>query len=267
MLRRDRFVVLAALGTVTVLSWAYIIVLALQMNMGSMDTSGFRMAVTATGMVMTPAFQPWTGTEFVFTVAMWAIMMVGMMTPSAAPIILLYARIGRQAAAQGKPFASTGWFVSGYVLVWTAFSLAATSAQWGLDRAAMLTPAMTSSSTVLGSIVLIAAGAYQWTPFKNRCLTQCQSPLQFILQNGGFRRNSFDSLRLGVRHGAYCLGCCWALMALLFVGGVMNVLWIAVLAVLVLVEKVIPAGHFIPRAAGAMLVFAGIWLLLPRNAI
>src|SRR5687767_13196913 len=150
------------------------------MNMRGMDMTGFRMAATAAGMVMAPAFQAWTATEFAFTLAMWIIMMIGMMTPSAAPIILLYARVGRQAANQGEPFASTGWFASGYILAWSGFSLAATVVQWALDRAALITPAMATASAALGSLVLLAAGIYQWTPLKNKCLVHCQSPLQFL---------------------------------------------------------------------------------------
>ena len=264
VLLRDRFVVFAALGALALLSWAYIIHLALQMNMGGMDMNGFRMAATTAGMVMTPAFEPWTGTEFLFTVIMWVVMMIGMMTPSAAPIVLLYARVSRQAAADGKPFASTGWFFSGYLVAWIAFALVATDAQWLLDRLALLTPGMTTASTRLGSVVLIAAGIYQWTPLKDKCLVQCQSPLQFIQYAGGFRGDTVGSIRLGMSHGTYCVGCCWALMTLLFVGGVMNVLWIAVIAMLVLAEKVIPTGRLIPRVAGVLFAVAGIWLMARR---
>jgi predicted metal-binding membrane protein len=264
VLRRDRFVVLAALMTVTVLAWAYVLHLARQMNMGSMDMNGFRMAVTAAGMVMTPAFQSWSGSEFLFTVAMWVVMMIGMMTPSAAPIILLYARVGRQASLRGKPFAATTWFMSGYLLAWIGFSVVAAVSQWGLDRAAMLTPGMAGASVMFGGIVLIASGAYQWSSFKDRCLIQCQSPIQFIHDQGGFRRSRSGSLRLGMSHGAFCVGCCWALMALLFVGGVMNVLWIALIAILVLAEKVIPTRRLVSRFAGLTLVIAGVWLLLSR---
>jgi len=195
---------------------------------------------------------------------MWVVMMIGMMTPSAAPVVLLYARVGRQAAVDGKPFASTGWFFSGYFVAWIAFSLVATDAQWLLDRAALLTPGIATASTLLGSVVLIAAGIYQWTPLKDKCLVHCQSPLQFIQHSGGFRRDTVGSIRLGMSHGTYCVGCCWALMTLLFVGGVMNVLWIAAIAMLVLAEKVIPSGRLIPRLAGLVFAAAGIWLLASR---
>lgn len=265
MLRRDRIVVAAALVGLTVLAWAYVLWLAADMDMGGMDMSDFRMIPAGIG-IMAPALSPWSGMEFAFVLAMWAVMMVGMMTPSAAPMILIYARLGRQAAVAHKPFAATGWFVAGYLVAWTGFALVATLAQWALDRAALLDSSMTSASNVLGGGVLIAAGIYQWAPFKDVCLAKCQSPFLFIQQFGGFRRDAAGATLLGLRHGGYCVGCCWVLMALLFVGGVMNVLWIAFLALLVLFEKLLPFGHWIARAAGVAFLAAGVWLLFTPMA-
>jgi predicted metal-binding membrane protein len=193
---------------------------------------------------------------------MWAMMMAGMMLPSVAPAVLLYARVGRQAAAGNKPFAPTGWFVGGYLLAWAAFALAATAAQWALTQFLLLNPMMASASDTLGGLLLIAAGLYQWTPSKEKCLASCQSPLSFIQRHGGFRRDATGSLRLGAKHGLYCIGCCWVLMALLFVGGVMNVLWIAALTMLVLAEKLLPAGRAVARIAGLGFAAAGFWMLL-----
>jgi len=260
-LRRDRLVVAGALGVLAALAWSYVLWLAADMDMGGMDMSKFRMIPAGMGL-MVPAFAPWSGMEFVLVFAMWVVMMIGMMTPSAAPMILIYARVGRQAAIADKPFAATGWFAAGYFLAWTGFSLIAAAAQWALDRAALLDPMMASASNALGGIVLITAGIYQWTQFKDRCLVNCQSPFQFIQRQGGFRGDIAGSLLLGLRHGAYCVGCCWVLMALLFVGGVMNVLWIALLALLVLLEKLAPAGRLIARLAGVALVAGGAALLL-----
>jgi predicted metal-binding membrane protein len=262
VLRRDRMIVAAALIAMTALAWVYVVWLADDMAMGGMEMADVRMIPAGMGL-MRPALVPWQAIEFVFVFAMWAVMMIGMMTPSAAPMILLYARVGRQAASDGKPFAATGWFLAGYLLVWTSFALVATFVQWALDRAALLSPMMASESTALGGIVLIAAGLYQWTPLKNACLRQCQAPWLFIQNYGGFRRDAAGSLALGARHGLYCVGCCWALMALLFVGGVMNVLWIAAISIFVLAEKVIPAGRLIARLAGAGFIVAGVWLLAP----
>src|SRR5262249_29962408 len=150
------------------------------------------------------------------------------------------------------------WFAAGYVLAWIGFSLAATILQWTIERAALLDSRMTSVSSVLGGLALIATGIYQWTPLKDVCLAQCQTPLQFLMRHGGFRGDVPGCLLLGLRHGAYCVGCCWVLMALLFVDGVMNVLWIALLALLVLLEKLTPFGRWIARTA---CVAAGVWML------
>ena len=161
----------------------------------------------------------------------------------------------------GRPLAATGWFLAGYLSAWVAFSLAAASAQWLLTRLALLTPMMASANGIFGGVLLIAAGLYQWSPLKDICLKQCQTPLGFLMNHGGFRSEPIGALRLGAEHGLYCVGCCWVLMALLFAGGAMNVLWIAGLAILVLVEKVVPTGRLIPRLAGAGLVAAGLFLL------
>jgi predicted metal-binding membrane protein len=260
VLRRDRAVVAAALALIAAAALAYTFWLADSMRMGGMDMTGYRMIPGLD--LMLPATEPWGLGEFCFVFIMWALMMIGMMTPSVSPMILLYARVGRQAMAQDKPFAPTVWFAGGYLLAWGAFSIFATLAQWGLERAALLTPLMESASRIVGGAVLIAAGLYQWSPLKDACLRQCQAPLRFIQHHGGFRRDASGALALGFRHGGYCVGCCWLLMALLFVGGVMNVLWISAIALFVLIEKVVPAGRLLPRTAGACFVLAGLWLMM-----
>jgi predicted metal-binding membrane protein len=256
LLRRDRLTVAAALLIVTLLAWAYVLWLAAADDMAGMDMSGMDMSA------MAPAIRSWAPADFVFMFAMWSVMMMGMMTPSVAPMVLLYAGVGRKASESGSPIASTGWFFAGYLIVWIAFSALATIAQWALTALALLTPMMATSSAVLGGIVLIAVGLYQWTPLKETCLRSCQAPLAFLMSHGGFRDKPLGALRLGMAHGAYCLGCCFALMALLFVGGIMNVLWIAGLTILVLLEKIVPAGRLIPRISGALIGAAGIWLLV-----
>jgi predicted metal-binding membrane protein len=257
VLRRDRLIVAGALGVLVALAWAYVLWLAADMDMGGMDMHGFRMIPAGIGW-MTPIASPWSAVEFVFVFLMWAVMMIGMMAPSVAPMILLYARVGRQGSSAGRPLAATGWFAAGYFLAWIAFSLAATLSQWGLERAALLDSRMASASNALASIVLIAAGVYQWTPLKHVCLLQCQTPFGFLMSHGGFRRDVRGCLVLGLRHGAYCVGCCWILMALLFVVGVMNVLWIALMALLVLLEKLTLSGRWIARAVGVACVVAGV---------
>jgi predicted metal-binding membrane protein len=262
VLRRDRAIVSIALVILTLLAWLYVLRLAADMDMGGMDMTGTRMASTGIRMVMTSSLQPWSGAEFALMFVMWSVMMVAMMLPSATPMVLLYARVGRTAAIDGEPFAPTGWFAAGYLLVWFGFAFAATGAQWTLERAALLTPMMASASKVVGGVLLIVAGLYQWSPLKDTCLAQCQTPLLFIQRYGGFRRNVLGALEIGIRHGAYCVGCCWALMTLLFVGGVMNVLWIAAIAALVLAEKVAAGERLVSRAAGTGLILGGVWLLM-----
>jgi predicted metal-binding membrane protein len=259
--RRDRAIIIVALSVLTVLAWADLVWLADDMSMGGMDMTGFRM-IPAGQSLMMPASEPWKPIEFGYVLAMWAVMMIGMMTPSVAPMILIYARVGRQAVMDGKSFAATAWFVSGYLLGWIAFSVAATSAQWALERASLLTPMMASTSNTLGGVVLIIVGLYQWTPLKEACLFNCQTPLTFMLRHGGFRADPAGALTLGLRHGIYCIGCCWALMTLLFVVGVMNLFWIAALAILVLLEKVISSGRIIAQLAGVVFMVGGGSMLI-----
>ncbi|HWG70994.1 MAG TPA: DUF2182 domain-containing protein [Steroidobacteraceae bacterium] len=265
VLRRDGVVVRAALIAVTALAWGYVIWLAADMDMRAADMAGWRMIPAGMGL-MVPALAPWHGLEFALVLAMWMVMMLGMMTPSAAPMILIYARMGRLSAARGTPFAATGWFAAGYLLVWSAFSLAATAAQWALQRAALLDSNMSAGGAVPAAVILIAAGVYQWTSLKAGCLRQCRAPFAFIQRQRGFRRDARGALRLGLKHGAYCLGCCWMLMALLFAGGVMNVLWIAAITLVVLAEKILPAGWLLSRISGVAFAAAGAWLLL-RSAL
>jgi predicted metal-binding membrane protein len=267
LLRRDRLLVAGALGVIAALAWAYVLWLTADMNMAGMNMSpadpearGFRMVPAGMGM-MAPATSPWSAIEFAFVFVMWAVMMIGMMAPSAAPMILMYARVGRQGRIAGKPFAATGWFAAGYFLAWAGFSLVATLIQWVLERRALLDVSMASANRLLGAGVLIAAGLYQWTPMKSACLAHCQSPFHFLVSHGGFRSDVRGCLHFGLVHGTYCVGCCWILMALLFVVGVMNVLWIALLSLLVLLEKLTLWGQWIARIAGVLSIVAGTWLL------
>jgi predicted metal-binding membrane protein len=261
LLRRDRRIVAVALAAISMLAWFYVLWLAEAMRMPGMEISGVRMDANPLAPAMMPHGQPWSAVEFTLMFAMWTIMMVGMMVPSSAPMVLLYARVGRQAMADGSPIAGGWWFFAGYLLVWTLFSLGATTAQWGLERAALLTGSMASTSKYLGAVILLVAGGYQFTPIKAACLSKCQAPLAFIQRHGGFRRDARGALALGVRHGAYCVGCCWALMALLFIVGVMNVLWLAGIAVFTLLEKIVPAQRMVSRLGGVGLIAGAIWLL------
>jgi predicted metal-binding membrane protein len=241
-LRRDRLLVVCALLVVIALSWTYLLAGA-GMSMHEMD-----------GMLMPMRMGPWTLGYAGLVLVMWSVMMVAMMLPSAAPMILLYSAIARR-RAQGAATGAPGMFAFGYVTVWAGFSVAAVALQFGLEKAALLSPMMETTSVAFAGAVLIAAGVYQWMPLKQTCLRHCRSPLEFLTTQ--WRNGNRGALVMGLRHGGYCLGCCWLLMLLLFVGGVMNLAWIAGIAILVLVEKIAPAGHWIGQAAGAGLIIWG----------
>jgi predicted metal-binding membrane protein len=259
LLRRDRAIVLAAIAAVVLLAAAWLV----SFGARAAGTAMTGMAMDAAhGAALSPGFAPWSEGDFLIMLTMWAAMMIGMMTPSVAPMLLIYARVARHAEARAQPFAPVGWFASGYLLAWTLFSLLATSLQWLLERAALMTPAMSIADDRLAGALLVAAGLYQWTPVKEACLGRCRSPFQFIQAHGGFRPERRASLLLGLKHGTYCIGCCWALMLLLFFGGVMNLLWIAALAAFVLAEKLVPQGRLLSRAAGAALIAAGAALIV-----
>ena len=198
----------------------------------------------------------WTMAEFSLMLGMWAVMMVAMMAPSAAPMTLVYAAVARKAAREGHPVAPTFVFVAGYLAMWGLFSVAATAAQRSLDQLALLSPTMVSASPLFGSALLVGAGVYELTPYKHACLTHCRAPAQFLSQH--WRGGSTGAFRMGLALGAYCVGCCWILMALLFVGGVMNLLWIAAIAVFVLLEKTMPFAEAGGRVVGATMVLVGL---------
>ena len=246
--KRERFAILAALAGVTALAWAYVIYLWARMPAMDMKAADSMMQM-----------HPWMPADFVFMFFMWAIMMVGMMLPSATPMTLLYAGMVRKAERQGTPMAPTAAFVSGYLAMWCLFSVGATLLQWGLHEASLLSPMMMTKSHVLGGGLLIIAGLYQLTPWKNVCLDHCRSPAHFLSHH--WRPGVGGAFRLGVEHGAFCLGCCWALMGLLFVGGVMNLLWIAGIAVFVFLEKVLPFGVYGGRLAGGGMMVMGVIVL------
>ena len=203
----------------------------------------------------------WTAADVFFTFAMWAVMMVGMMAGTAAPVLLLFAAARAGRGDRGVRMAVV-MFGLGYVTVWVGFSACAALAQWALHETAMLSPVMATSSPYLAGAILIVAGAYQLTPWKGACLTHCRSPLGFLMTN--WHDGRLGALQMGARHGAYCLGCCWGLMCVLFVVGVMNLVWVAALTGFVLLEKIGPAGTVVARVAGAAMVLVGILLIAAK---
>ena len=246
VLKRDRIVVISGLAGVTALAWVYMFHLAWGMHMDM----GMEMAM--------PHMRSWGAVDFILMFVMWAVMMVAMMVPSATPMILMFATVNRRRRERQAPFVPTGVFLLGYLLVWTGFSALATSAQWGLHTTALCSPMMVSMSPTLGSALLLAAGIFQWSRLKYTCLTHCRSPLGFLMSE--WREGTRGVLIMGLRHGSYCVGCCWLLMTLLFVAGVMNLLWVATIAAFILAEKVVPAGPWLSRVTGLLLIGWGAWM-------
>jgi predicted metal-binding membrane protein len=252
LLRRDRVVVGTALAVLVVAAWLYLLHLASAMSDMAMPDMP-----TMPGMaVAMPAMHAWSWVEVGVLVVMWGVMMIAMMVPAAAPMILMFATIHRRRTAEGRPAVPTAVFILGYLVVWAIYSVIAALAQAGLHAAALLSPAMTATNPLLAGGLLAAAGVFQWTPLKRACLAACRSPLSFLMT--GWSEGRAGAFVMGLRHGLYCLGCCWVLMALLFVAGVMNLVWVAAIAVAVLVEKVVPRGDLVGRLAGVILVAAGV---------
>ena len=271
LLKRDRVVVIAALATIIALSWLYVLAGA-GMGMSAFDMSSLSMALGASneqpmampmsegmGGAMAAMATPvdWTFGYALLMLFMWWVMMIAMMLPSATPMILLHARVNRKAQAKAETGSAglgpTAAFTLGYLLVWGFFSAVAASLQWAFESADLLSPMMlNATSTVFAGLILLFAGVYQLTPIKQACLRHCRGPIQFLSQH--WRPGSWGALRMGLHHGAFCLGCCWGLMLILFFGGIMNLYWIAGLAIIVLLEKVIPVGPKLGMLTGGLLI-------------
>jgi predicted metal-binding membrane protein len=255
VLRRDRQAVVAALVAVIAMAWVWILFGA-GTGMSAMDMLAGPGADGMAGM-MAPAV--WTVGYAGIMFSMWWVMMAAMMLPSAAPILLLFARINRKQKAAGRPFIPTGIFAAGYLVAWGGFSLLTTGLQWELERLGLLSPMMVTTNYRLGGAMLIAAGVWQLTPIKGMCLRHCRSPMGFLVQS--WRPGRGGAFRMGLEHGSFCLGCCWFLMGLLFFGGIMNLFWIIGLAVFVLLEKTVPMGSWIGRIVGVGIAAWGVLLL------
>jgi predicted metal-binding membrane protein len=254
MIRRDRLVLVAGMLVVSALAWGWLVLGA------GMDMSAIQMTRMAgmDGWMMQPAV--WTPAYALLMVSMWWVMMVAMMLPSAAPMLLLFARVNRKEKVAGSPLMPTGAFATGYLIAWGCFSVVAAGSQWGLEAARLMSPMLLleTANIWIGVAILVGAGLWQLTPLKTMCLRHCRSPMGFLMNS--WRAGRLGALRMGLEHGAYCLGCCWFLMALLFFGGVMNLYWIVGLAVFVLLEKIMPLGHWLGRIAGVLLIGWGAYL-------
>ena len=247
-LRRDHLLVSLGLAGLVLLAWVDLLRRAGVLSPG---TLGQEMAM--------PQVAAWGLADLGMTASMWAVMMAAMMLPAAAPMLLLFSTVNQRRSAQGgTPVVPTGIFLLGYLIAWAGFSLVAAGAQRGLHALMLLSPGLSITNPLVNGLILVAAGVYQFTPLKRACLVQCQSPLDFLLTR--WRNGKGGALLMGLSHGGYCLGCCWVLMALLFVGGVMNLTWVAVIAGFVLAERVLTRGQLVSRLAGALLIGWGLVL-------
>lgn len=257
VLKRDHAIVLGGVVLIVIASIWYTVA-GIGMNMSAIDMTlmagpiGQPMAMGTGGV--------WTGTHFVLIFAMWWVMMIAMMTPSATPAVLLFIALKRAGPDAGRATGFGLTFLLGYLVAWAVFSLLATSMQWGLQHIGLLNaPMMTIESRLFAGTVLIAAGGYQFSGLKHTCLRHCQSPAMFLSRHA--RPGFSGAFRAGALHGGFCLGCCWALMALLFVGGIMNLWWITGIAVYVALEKLLPRSVWLAPASGAALIGMGGWLI------
>jgi predicted metal-binding membrane protein len=258
VLRRDRTIVGGALAGMVLLSWTYILVGA-GTGMPALHMSGLPTAIGMGSAISALQPMPWTVGFSLLIFVMWWLMMLAMMLPSAAPMILLYAALTRKRHEAGAPYLGTGLFGCGYLAVWGGFSVIAVGLQWLLDSIALLSPMMLTTSTALGALLLIGTGVWQFTPLKHACLRHCRSPAEFLTHH--WRNGRAAAFQMGMRHGAYCLGCCWMMMLLLFYGGIMNIYWIGGLSMLVLVEKISPPRHWVTALIGVTLMIWGATLL------
>ncbi|HJM83517.1 MAG TPA: DUF2182 domain-containing protein [Nitrospinota bacterium] len=239
--------VIAGIAVLTLFGWAYIFWMALIMDVSS-------------SLLIIPQSKPWTLFYATMVFIMWAIMMIAMMLPSASPAILIYEKIVTGKSQTENPLWLTTLFTSSYLLTWMLFSLAATAAQWWLHSVSYLSPMMAITDKYIGGAILIAASVYQVSPIKDACLKHCRSPMGYFITN--WRDGAKGSFTMGFMHGMYCVGCCWALMAVLFFTGMMNLLWVVAISIFVLVEKITSTGDKIAYLSAFLLFFAGLWVIL-----
>jgi predicted metal-binding membrane protein len=245
LLQREQLLVFSGLALITVLAWVYMLHMAWGVVGKGMD-------------INLACLGHWGPGDLAHMFIMWSIMMVAMMVPSASPMIIIFATVNRQRSKMQGPFIPTWLFVLGYLTAWTVYSALATLVQWGLHVAALLTHTLVITSPLLAALLLVAAGVFQWTPFRDACMTQCRSPFGFIMTE--WREGRRGALIMGLKHGIYCVGCCWMLMTLCFALGVMNMLWMGALTAFMLLEK-ITDNKWISRTAGLILVVWGLWVV------
>jgi len=254
VLVRDRRLTAIALAALVALAWSYLLVLSRQMS----DDASMSSLTSMLGMPGMGGVASGSAQSFALTVLMWWTMMIGMMVPSAAPMILLFGNVQRRQLAAESPTLRVALFTAGYLAIWGAFSVFAAGAQIVLTSLTLLTPIDLTVTSWLGVLLVALAGVYQLTPLKNACLRRCRSPAEFLSSH--WRRGNAGAFRMGVEHGGYCVGCCWLLMGLLFVVGIMNLVWVAVIAAFVLIEKLVPQGEATAKVNGIALLALALFL-------
>ena len=256
--QRDRLVISFALAGIAAVAWFY-----LAHEADRFATTG--VCQCAAMMMSGPDLAPWSPQALLPLFLMWSEMMLAMMLPAVTPLVFLFSKVARSRAERGQPYVSTAFFVAGYFAVWSLFSLVAALAQWVLHGVALLSPQMTASSTILGGVIFVAAGVFQFSPLKTACLTHCRSPLAFLMTD--WRNGRAGAFLMGWKHGLFCTVCCWLLMLLLFVVGVMNLFWIALLAIFALAERIAPKTWRLSQISGLVLVCFGAWLVFSQRPV
>lgn len=245
--RRDRWAIIIGMAIISLLTWAYMVVMAAPGLVGRSHHGAM------------PDLAAWDLNLLVMGAVMWSVMMIAMMLPTAAPMVLGFSRVLHRQQAEARAKGLTWVFVAGYLLAWVGFSLPVALAQWALYSLGLMSSAMGAATPLIGGAVLIGAGLFQCSRLKDACLAKCQSPLGFLLNE--WRPGSQGALIMGLRHGLFCIGCCWLLMLLMFAGGVMNLFWMAAITVYVLAEKLLPSLRQHARFIGALLIVAGVFYI------
>ena len=265
---RDRMTVYVGVFVVLLVSWFYILGMGWHMNtlpfvenkmmnMPMEKSMGFLDTIL---MWMPPSSGSWVLSDFVLLFLMWSVMMIAMMTPSILPMLMLFTTLNTRNKSKGKDTSSTFLLLIGYLMSWVLFSLVITLPEYAMHKSGLLNPMMEPTHAYLGSVMLVIAGIYQFTPFKDACLTVCQSPLTFLMNN--WKDGNLGAFLVGYKHGFYCIGCCWALMLTLFALGVMNIMWVMVLTIFVLFEKLSYKNPLLfRRVAGYAFILWGILLV------
>lgn len=258
VITKERVILLSGIALLSALSWYYTWDLFVRME-GMHGGDPASIAECCKEMVM-PLTGSWSGAEFLMTFVMWVVMMIAMMVPTAIPTVLVYAHVVKEQTGESKHLLPASLFLAGYVVLWTGFSLLATFMQWALQYVGVLSPFMIVTNHALGGAILIAAGIFQFTPYKYQCLARCNTPLQFLTSN--WKKGPPGAFAMGLSQGWFCLGCCWLLMLVLFVTGIMNFLWIVILSLFVLLEKLFPRPRIVSLIAGITLIGGGVMMLL-----